>query len=188
MTTIIIQARMGSTRLPGKSMLMLDGYPVIQHVVARCRATKYQTVVATPNTPDNRPIWDLCKQNDVQLYKGHPTDLLKRYADCARMIAPDADVFIRITADCPFINTELIVLTERLFRMSGAKGYMGFNTVHGLNIEVFDRDTLFEAEKHGPDEHCTTWMRQNSDIPFPSLELNTPEDYERLSTIYQQKI
>lgn len=187
MTLIIIQARMDSYRLQGKVMKPLDGFPVLQHVITRCRNTGFPFIVATPDTEDNKPIWELCERMGIGHFKGHPTDLTKRYKDCVDSRAMDVDVIIRITADCPLINTELIVLTERLFRLSGAKGYMEFDGLHGLNVEVFDRETLSQAVEQGPDEHCTQWMRKTHKIPFPSLELNTQEDYERLQSIYNKK-
>lgn len=178
---------MGSTRLKQKNMLDLDGFPVLHHVYARCRATKFPTFIATPTSEDNKPIWDWCEENSVIYHKGHATNLTKRYWTAVEDVAPDADAIIRITSDCPFVNTELIVLTERLFRMAGGKGYMEFDGLHGLNVEIFDKETLAQALKQRPDEHCTTWMRKTKKIPFPPLELNTQEDYERLQTIYRKR-
>jgi spore coat polysaccharide biosynthesis protein SpsF (cytidylyltransferase family) len=99
--------------------------------------------------------------------------------DCA--IKFGVDTIVRITHDCPFINTELISLTVRAFLASGGKGYLGCNKIEGLNVEVFDLKTLKEAAKHGPDEHVTTWMRRGGrGTDIPSLELNTLEDYKFL--------
>lgn len=174
---------MGSHRFPGKVMQLLDGQPVLAHVVARCRLTHFPVIVATPDTSTNQPIWDWCKEHRIPYFKGHPTDLTKRYLDCA--IAYKADPIIRITADSPFINTELIVLTERFFRQAGSTGFMELEPIHGLNVEIFDRGTLEAAHQQGPDEHCTTWMRKQPwAMGFPSLELNTPDDYKRLQGLY----
>lgn len=179
--TIIIQARMSSQRLPGKTMLPISGQPLLSWVVRRCLQTSYAVIVATPDTEDNQPIWDWCKQNNVFYFKGHPTDLTRRYADCAHHFYLQEGI-VRITADCPFINTDIIKLCVAQW-MKG-DDYVGFHGLAGLNVEVFGVDRLYEAVTHGPDEHCTTWMRQQPWAKdLQPLEVNTKTDYERLKDL-----
>lgn len=175
MTTIIIQARMGSSRLPGKAMLYFRGQPIIHSVVSRCQQSGFPVIVATPDTPDNQLLWDWCEQNKVPCFRGHPTNLTQRYLDCA--VRFDSDPIVRITADCPLLQPELIQIAVKQFQ----GGYLGFHGWGGLNIEVFDLKTLKGAATHGEDEHCTTWMRAQ---PFAKdvepLALDTAHDYQRL--------
>lgn len=178
MTTIIVQARSTSTRLPRKCLLDFDGEMVLSRVYRRCADTGFPVVIAHPT--GDKEIEEWCRLNKVLSFAGHPTNLTQRYYDAAK--AHLADPIIRITSDCPFINTELIVLTSRIFhKWNGASGYLGCHFVHGLNVEIFDFATLEEATKHGEDEHCTTWMRaQPFALDFPDIELNTKEDYIKL--------
>jgi spore coat polysaccharide biosynthesis protein SpsF len=164
----------------------LDGQPVLAWVVKRCLRTGWPVVVATPDTEDNQPIWDWCEQEGIGLFKGHPTDLTKRYLDCALKLG--ADPIIRITADCPFINPEVITRLAEGF----TKGFRMYSDQVGWGTEIFTLDLLKEAATHGPDEHCTTWMIQHHglnysfpDIPVSehSLTLDTQDDYERLQAL-----
>lgn len=179
--TIIIQARMTSTRLPGKVMLPIAGQPILYWVIDRCRKTGERVIVAAPNEEESKPIVELCKQKKIEFYLGHVDDLTRRYADCVRDYELTGGV-VRITADCPFINTDLINLCILQWNRDG--GYVGFHGLAGLNVEVFGVEQLQEALQHGPDEHCTTWMRkQRWAKDLESLEVNTKEDYERLKNL-----
>jgi len=179
-TTIIIQARLGSSRLPRKTLKAFRGQTVLWHVMKRCDLTGFPVVVAIPNDEPELAIW--LEAHNAQYFMGDPKDLARRYLHAAREF--QANPIVRITADCPLINTEIIKLTIRLFELQGNVGYLGFHALSGLNVEIFDYDTLEKASNNGPDEHCTTWMRKQPWAKsFPSLELNTQEDYERLLSL-----
>lgn len=179
-TTIIIQARIGSTRLPSKALKAFRGQNVLWHVIKRCDLTGYPVVVAIPDNEPELAKW--LEEHRASYYMGDPKDLTRRYLGAAKEF--HADPIVRITADCPMINTEIIKLTIRFFELQGNVGYLGFHALHGLNVEIFDYGTLEKASNNGPDEHCTTWMRkQKWAKDFPSLELNTQEDYERLLSL-----
>lgn len=136
--------------------------------------------MAIPNNEPELSAW--CDRHNVLTHEGDPRNLVRRYMTAAREYG--ANPIVRITADCPFINPELIKLTVRAFELQGNVGYMGFHSHPGLNVEVFDYDTLEEAEHQGFDEHCTTWMRkQKWAKDLPTLELNTQEDYQRLLSL-----
>lgn len=104
----IVQARMGSTRLPGKVLLPLAGKPVLEHVVTRLRRCHtFKTVVlATSTDPSDDPIVRWCHQNDVSYYRGSLNDVLDRYYQAAT--AYQADAIVRITADCPAIDPHVV--------------------------------------------------------------------------------
>jgi spore coat polysaccharide biosynthesis protein SpsF len=104
----IIQARMGSSRLPGKVLLDIGGQPMLAHVVERaCLATTSdQVIVATTLDPADDPVAALCTERGYPCYRGSLHDVLDRYYQAASQYP--CDVVVRVTADCPLIDPELI--------------------------------------------------------------------------------
>ncbi len=100
----IIQARMSSSRLPGKVLLDIEGKPMLQRVVERVKKVKEidEVLVATTVNPADDPIENFCKTHGVRIYRGDQFDVLDRYYQAAK--EAEADVIIRITADCPLID------------------------------------------------------------------------------------
>jgi spore coat polysaccharide biosynthesis protein SpsF len=113
-TIAIIQARMGSSRLPGKVLLDICGKPMLQHVLERTQRaqTLDEVVVATTSQPEEAPIADFCASLGVPCTRGSLHDVLDRYYQAAR--AQRADVIVRITGDCPLIDPILIDQTAGL--------------------------------------------------------------------------
>jgi len=113
-TVAIIQARMGSSRLPGKVLLDLAGKSMIQHVIERTqRAETVDTVlVATTTEPSDDPVAAFATSLGISCYRGSLHDVLDRYYQAARPLQPD--VIVRITADCPLIDPALIDQTAQL--------------------------------------------------------------------------
>ena len=114
-TIAIIQARMGSSRLPGKVLLDLAGQPMLRRVVERTRRAKTidRVVVATTTEPSDDPLVELCTELDYACYRGSLYDVLDRYYQAARQF--DADNIVRITADCPLIDPQVIDRTVKAF-------------------------------------------------------------------------
>lgn len=114
-TVAIIQARMSSSRLPGKVLLDIGGQPMLARVVERTRLaqTLDKVVVATTGDPSDDPIAALCDQRGYPCYRGSLHDVLDRYYQSAK--AFDAQVIVRVTADCPLIDPALIDRTVRAF-------------------------------------------------------------------------
>lgn len=104
----IIQGRMSSTRLPGKILAEIAGRPMLQHVYERaCRAKSLSHVLfATSTDPSDNPAAEFCARHAIPFVRGSLHDVLDRYYQAARMA--DADVIVRITADCPLIDPQLI--------------------------------------------------------------------------------
>lgn len=111
----IIQARMSSSRLPGKVLLEIAGKPMLQRVIERTRQaqTIERLVVATTDEPNDDPIAKFCQANGVDYYRGSLHDVLDRYYQAARRFS--AQVIVRITADCPLIDPALVDLTVNAF-------------------------------------------------------------------------
>lgn len=105
---VVIQARMGSSRLPGKVLEPVAGAPVLQRMVERVleARTPSEVIVATTTDPGDDGILDVCKAADVRVVRGHPTDLLDRHVEAARAAA--ADVVVKIPSDCPLIDPAAI--------------------------------------------------------------------------------
>lgn len=107
----IIQARMASSRLPDKVLLDIGGEPMLARVYQRTQRARWvdQVVVATTTDPGDDPITELCAARTYPYVRGSTTDVLDRYYQAARKF--DADVIVRITADCPLIDPEVIDVT-----------------------------------------------------------------------------
>src|SRR6185437_13690870 len=104
----IIQARMGSSRFPGKTLASLNGRPVLAHVVERVKqaATVDHVVVATSELPGDDPIATHCAHAGVSCFRGSESDVLDRFYQAAKEFS--ADVVVRVTADCPLIDAKVI--------------------------------------------------------------------------------
>jgi spore coat polysaccharide biosynthesis protein SpsF len=113
-TIAIIQSRIGSSRLPGKVLLDIAGKPMIQHVIERTRLSHSldSVVVATTTDPLDDPIADFAASISVPCSRGSLHDVLDRYYQAAK--AHSAEVIVRITADCPLIDPEVIDQTVQL--------------------------------------------------------------------------
>ncbi len=185
-TAAIVQARLGSTRLPAKVLLPLPtGRTVLEEVFHRCGQIPGVDVVvcAIPDTPDNDILLDATCIID-RWVRGPEQDVLARYAKAAE--AAGADVIMRITADCPLINPIVChsVLSE--IEMSGvdyASNTMPRTWPQGLDCQVFTRNLLKRADVLATDpdhrEHVCPWMER---VPTPSKRANVtaPEDRSQL--------
>ena len=192
--TASIQARMGSSRLPGKVLLDLGGKRVIEHVVDRCRAaTTVDTVVLTTGHGDeNDAIREWCDRNDVRHATGEEDDLLGRHLAVARGI--DCDLLVRITGDCPFLPPEEM---DRLVRAHGDWDYTTNFTERmpvGTDIDVLTVDVLERLRRDGQ-RHPVKKLRANPGdwdvettenehlLSFPDVDIavDSPADYWRLT-------
>ena len=108
MTNAIIQARMNSTRLPGKTMIDIEGLPLLQHVVNRTDKSKEidKCIVATTSNQSDDVIIDYCTENEINYFRGSEENVLSRFYNCAKKYK--TDIVVRVTADDPFIDHQLI--------------------------------------------------------------------------------
>ena len=162
----IIQARMGSTRLPGKVLADLGGKPVLQWVVDAAAAIPGtdRVIVATSTAAADDVIADWCAAHRVQVFRGHEDDVLDRFAGASRLV--DADVVIRVTADCPFLDPiEAGKVVDQV--TAGGFDYASNNDPptypDGLDCEAFTRAALegaaARARRPSEREHVTLYMR-----------------------------
>lgn len=199
----IIQARIGSTRLPGKVLVDLGGRPMLARVVRRTqRAARVdQVVVATSTDPADEPIVALCHELGVASFRGSREDVLDRYYQAA--LAYPADIVVRVTSDCPLIDPEVIDRVVAAF-MDLEPDYAS-NTIcrtypRGLDTEAVSFEALRRAWREAllPYQriHVTPYFYQNPEIfaIFPVIQgedlsegrwtVDTPEDLAFLRAIY----
>jgi spore coat polysaccharide biosynthesis protein SpsF len=107
-TVVIIQARMGSSRLPGKVLLDLAGEPMLARVLERARRAQSvdDVMVATTTDPADDPIEAMCRERGFPVYRGSMFDVLDRYYGAAKQA--QAEIIVRVTADCPVIDPAVI--------------------------------------------------------------------------------
>lgn len=200
-TAVIVQARYGSSRLPGKAVMRLGRGAVLEQVLARCAAIPGVDIVvcATPDSAESDPVAAEGERCGALVVRGSETDVLSRYAKAAR--AADADVVIRVTSDCPFIDPMicgkmLALLAER--GVDYASLDMPASWPHGLDCEAFPARLLYEADDKAvaphEREHVTPWIRARvapkatltgPGAPFNAMRwtLDWPEDYQFLTAI-----
>lgn len=165
-TVAIIQARMGSSRLPGKVMQKIAGLPMLSHVVARARKANLldQVIVATSTHSTDNAIAGYCFWHDITCFRGSETDVLDRYHQAAQHA--NAEVVVRLTADCPLHDAQVIDSVIAAF-MRGTFDYVSNidppTYPDGVDTEVFTSAALErawrEAQLPSEREHVTPYLR-----------------------------
>jgi spore coat polysaccharide biosynthesis protein SpsF len=201
----IIQARMGSTRLPGKVMKDLAGDTVLARVVERVRrASEIEAVViATTHQTADDSIVDECRRLKVRVFRGEVNDVLDRYYHAAKEVR--AEAIVRITSDCPLIEPEITDKTVRAFleqRPDYASNVLKRTYPRGLDTEIMSWEALDrswrEAEEPYQREHVTPYIYENADqfalhsvfgeTDYSALRwtLDEPEDLAFLRAVYKR--
>jgi len=173
---VIVQARMASTRLPGKVLERLGEDTVLAHVLRRCAAIDGIDAVccAIPDDAGCDAVAEEAEHCGALVFRGSQSDVLDRYHRAA--LACGADVVMRVTSDCPLIDPGVCGGLLRLFTHE-AVDYACNNAPrgwpHGLDCEVFSAAALARAaaEASAPDEreHVTPWLRAHRDIARANL-------------------
>lgn len=200
---VIIQARMGSARLPGKVMMDLCGKPVLGHIIERVKQAKLvdDIVVVTSTLKGDDVICSYLNEIGVKCFRGDEADVLSRYYYAVKQFP--ADAIVRITADCPLIDPNIIDEIINCFTNSICK-YVS-NTVgkrtypRGLDCEIFTYGLLErafnEASENYEREHVTPYMylKQDSilsieneeDYSYMRWTLDTIEDFQMIQAVYK---
>jgi spore coat polysaccharide biosynthesis protein SpsF len=208
---IILQARMGSTRLPGKVMKPLAGKPMIQWIIERLRRCRRPDtlILATSTSRDEEPLIELVTRLGVMLFRGSEHDVLDRYYQCAR--AHELDDVVRATGDNPFVDP---VECDRLAEFY-ADRRLDYATIVtgapdgfplGVGVEIFSRNALERSwrEGHAPHhrEHVDEYILENPGIfrqarmpaPFAkrapglSLTVDLPRQFRAAEKMYKNYI
>jgi spore coat polysaccharide biosynthesis protein SpsF (cytidylyltransferase family) len=203
-TLAIIQARMTSTRLPGKVLADIWGRPLLEHVCARARRARKLdlVVVATTDRPTDDRVAAFCSSAGIPCFRGNEDDVLDRYCRAARAFPGDA--VVRLTADCPLLDPAVIDQVVAAFE-SGDYDYVS-NTLtptfpDGLDTEVFRREALErawrEARLKSEREHVTPFIWKHTDLfrthcvrnveDLSGLRwtVDTPEDLDFVRRLYR---
>lgn len=193
----VVQARMGSTRLPGKVLKPIAGKPLLWHVVHRLKKSRWlcDIVIATSTNAHDDAIVEFCRHNEIHVVRGPEFDVLSRFARAAELT--DADVIVRVCADAPFIDPGYVDhLVEALVTQNGDFVQLeeGAVTAHE-GVDVFSRHGLDKlmidvASDPVAREHVAGYFRLHMDFvpvvraaPYPALAKNagrltvdTPDD------------
>jgi spore coat polysaccharide biosynthesis protein SpsF len=205
-TIICIQARMTSSRLPGKVMLPLAGAPLLERMIERVRAANIlaEVVVITSADATDDPIEQRCSWLNVQCFRGNLTDLLDRHYQAARKYG--ASVVAKIPSDCPLVDPAII---RRVFDKFESGTFDYVSNLHpasfpdGNDVEVFTFNALEqawrEADRDFEREHTTPFLWERPErfrignvLCAPANDysmthrwtIDYPEDYEFIRTIY----
>jgi len=164
----IVQARMGSTRLPGKVLLPLANKPVLQHIIERLRRSKYidDVIIACTTNEADEPIIDLCNQLDCKYYRGSEDDVLTRVLEAAKEYK--TDIIVEVTADCPMIDP---IISDALVEQLGKRYYHYASNVYertfprGFDCQVFWTVALEQVNNTVDNpidrQHVSTWIYRN---------------------------
>ncbi len=206
-TVIIDQARMTSTRLPGKVMKEVRGKPLLEYHIERLLRVRLadELVIATTTNDTDQPIIELCERLGVAYYRGSEEDVLSRYYEAATQFG--ADVVVRVTSDCPLIDPGVMDKVIGLYINNLDKYDYVSNTLErtyprGLDTEVFSitalEKTHREAREQSEREHVTLFIYRRpehfqlancgSDIDYSQHRwtVDTPEDFELIKLILQE--
>src|SRR5262249_37789783 len=145
MIVAIVQARMNSSRLPGKVLQEIAGQPMLWHVVQRTRQAQLldRVVVATSDQSSDDPLAEFCARENIPCFRGSEQDVLDRYYQAARSI--QADGIVRITSDCPLIDPDVIDKVIRAYEEEHydyAANVLRYTYPNGLDVEVFSMTAL----------------------------------------------
>lgn len=203
----IIQARTGSSRLPGKVLKLLENKPMLWHVIERVKQAETidKIIIATTDSTTDDAIAKLAQEQGIICFRGSEMDVLSRYIGAAHLV--DAEIIIRITSDCPLIDPGLIDRVVKFFSQHdydyvSPKSSIGL--MRGLDTEVFSLQSLIKAGQLAQEvcyrEHVTLYIYRHPEtfkighftdvenISFPQWRLCVDEeaDFRLIQTIYQR--
>ena len=203
---VVVQARMGSTRLPGKVLEDLGGLSVLTWVVRACRAARLvdDVVVATSTLPGDDAVADLARELGAPVVRGSEDDVLSRYVQA--LDEQPADALVRITADCPFTDPAVIDTVVGAWLADPTLDYVSTVVVrtlpHGLDVELVTAEALRRvaatATDHhrihvtsgiytAPDEFAVMGLCFAPDTTDLRITLDTPQDLEALRAIVAER-
>lgn len=178
---VMIQARCGSTRLPNKVLRDLCGKPVLQRMIERVRRSRLvdEVMVVTSIEKDNLPILRLCTDLGVRVGVGSEDDVLDRFYQTAKLLKPE--YVIRLTADCPCFDAEL--LDAAILGLKESTDYCGMTSetfADGLDLEIMKFSALEKAWREAAHsferEHVTQYIIRHSEL-FEQMDFQSPVGY-----------
>jgi spore coat polysaccharide biosynthesis protein SpsF len=187
-TIAIIQARMGSTRFPGKIMKELNGKPILQHIVDFLKYSKMidKVVIATTDLEEDNIVNSFAKKLEIDCFRGSSENVLERFYKCAKKF--NANLILRLTADNPLINPKIIddlINLCKHYNCDYTSNCLHPTYPYGYSTcEVFTFSTLtklYETQKDPKSlEHVTYFITKNPNL-FTIREINAPQNLSRPS-------
>jgi len=200
-TRILIQARMGSSRLPGKVLKPLAGKPQLQHLLDRLSPYRDELIVVTSEEARDAAIEQFCKERNVACFRGSESDVLDRFYKAGKAAGLNAeDTMLRVTADCPLHHAGVVTFALAEFRKHTLDYFSNSFAPHyedGCDTEVFRFGALEtawkEARLQSQREHVTPFIKDSGlflcgykkfDPRFKfKLSVDTPEDHAAVEAI-----
>ena len=202
MILAIVQARMGSSRLPGKVMREIQNTPLIGYMLnrlAHCQCVD-KTIVATPNTADNDLLADYVKSLGYEVFRGSENDVLERFTLAARRYKPEA--VVRLTGDCILIDASIVDSMIKLYKQTGADyAWVDSSFAEGLDADIISHSALeavySEATLASEREHLTQFIHKHPErflrIPLKNelddsayrIVVDDPEDFKVVGRIIE---
>ncbi|ALE38963.1 glycosyltransferase family protein [Leptospira interrogans] len=200
---ILIQARMGSTRLPGKIALPFGDTTILGFMLERLKCSKFQeniVVLTTEESIDDKTE-EIAKKNGVSVFRGSTNDLIQRYLKAAKQY--NLDIIVRLTGDCPLIDSKVMDSMVNFFLYN--EGRVEFLTncfqrtfARGMDVEIFTLSLLEKLDSicrlSYEREHIVPYVEENTEkfkfFEYPNerddskyrLTIDTVEDYETLKS------
>lgn len=207
-TLIILQARMSSSRLPNKVLMPILGKPMLAHQISRLSGIKtpHRIIIATSKQKSDDAIESLCKQLNINCFRGSLDDVLARYYHAAHAYNDNSNIknVVRLTGDCPLIDSEIIDNVIELYlttEVDYCSNCAPATFPDGLDVEVFSFTALKKAhqlaKKPSEREHVTPFIRNNPALFTTKNYSHTPDlshyrwtvdeavDFELVNKIYQ---
>lgn len=202
MVVALIQARMGSVRLPNKVMKLVNGKPLISYLLNRVSKAQFidKVVVATSTNPNNDPLVSYVKSIGFDSFRGDEQDVLSRFYEAAKLFG--ATVILRITADCPLVDPLIIdnlISDFKYHNVDYATNTLPPTYPDGLDVEVLSFRALeqayYEAKAPNEREHVTPYIRYSgkfkiynrvNDVDYSDKRwtVDEPEDFEVVRNIF----
>lgn len=203
--TAVIQARMGSTRLPGKILMNINGVTLLQCQFQQLvhSVTLDDMILATTINPEDDAVVDFADANSIKIFRGNSLDVLDRYYQCAKHFS--LEHIVRITSDCPLIDPTIVDKTVELYK-TGKFDYV--NNLHdnaypsGTDVEIFSMGTLEKTWKNttksSEREHVTSYiynnpklfslgyLKNNVDVSDLHYSVDRKEDLQLVRLLYKK--
>ncbi|MDV7339046.1 glycosyltransferase family protein [Terasakiella sp. A23] len=175
--TLIVQARLGSNRLPGKVLKEIEGHSALKYNLTRCMNVSGITQVccAVPESAENDPVAQEAERMGVKVVRGPEDDVLARYYKAAKKL--DSRVIVRVTSDCPFLDPEVVSKTLSLYLQGGYEFVCNNHPPtwpHGFDCEVTSMSWLEKAHQEAQNsqqrEHVMPFIRTHSEVTIGNYQ------------------
>lgn len=201
----IVQARMGSTRLPEKALKKIQGKTILWHIINRIKHSMLidDVIIACTIKNEDKTIEDFAKKNSIKVYRGRVDDIVDRFYNASKKA--DADIIIRLWGDCPLVDPELIDKALKVFiekRLDYSNNFNPPSYPGGLNFEIYSFKTLetilentkdpffreypFEYVYAYEQSFKTFYDKNKEDLSNIHLTVDYQQDFDLISKIFEK--